>query len=138
MLSCTAETSPTCRPGDCDLLQVFWCPFDAHGPTGHGMLLDLRWRRSWEVAEVMTAPPQPQVVGSEGYVPEPCLLHPEQVATYPLAGLLPEDLCARIDTWEEALEEEAEQWPDTFQRHQLPVQRPCDPLVGTPGPVARG
>ncbi|MFJ7588037.1 hypothetical protein ACIQZO_11765 [Streptomyces sp. NPDC097617] len=24
-------------PDGCDLLQVFWCPFDAHGPTGHGM-----------------------------------------------------------------------------------------------------
>lgn len=96
-------------PDDCDLLQLFWCPFDAHGPSGHGMLLDLRWRRSWEVAEAVTAPPQPQVVGFEGYVPEPCVLFPEQVATYPFAGLLPEDLCARIDAWEEALEEEAEQ-----------------------------
>ncbi|MER8047709.1 hypothetical protein [Streptomyces sp. NPDC094032] len=99
-------------PDDCDLLQVFWCPFDAHGPTGHGMLLDLRWRRSWEVAEVMTAPPEPQVVGYEGYVPEPCVLHPEQVTTYPFAGLLPEDLCARIDAWEEELEEEAEESED--------------------------
>ncbi|AZQ32263.1 hypothetical protein EJ357_01270 [Streptomyces cyaneochromogenes] len=92
-------------PEDCDLLQVFWCPFDAHGPSGHGMLLDLRWRRSWEVTEVLASPPQPQVVGFDGYVPEPCMLHPEQVATYPFAGLLPEDLCARIDAWEEALEE---------------------------------
>ncbi|CAM5582658.1 hypothetical protein SGRIM128S_04024 [Streptomyces griseomycini] len=88
---------------------MFWCPFDAHGPTGHGLLLDLRRRRSWEVAEVMTAPPQPQVVGSEGYVPEPCVLHPEQVVAYPFAGLLPEALCARIDAWEEELEDEAEQ-----------------------------
>ncbi|AJE43362.1 hypothetical protein [Streptomyces nodosus] len=99
-------------PDGCDLLQVFWCPFDAHGPTGYGMLLDLRWHRSWEVTEVQTSPPQPQVVGSEGYVPEACVLHPEQVATYPFAGLLPEDLCARIDAWEEALEEEAEQSTD--------------------------
>ncbi|WP_145503866.1 hypothetical protein [Streptomyces sp. CFMR 7] len=91
-------------PGDCDLLQVFWCPFDAHGPTGYGMLLDLRWRRSSEVADVMAAPPRPQVVGYEGYVPEPCVLHPERVATYPFAGLLPEDLRVRIDAWEEALE----------------------------------
>jgi hypothetical protein len=96
-------------PDDCDLLQVFWCPFDAHGPTGHGMLLDLRRRRSWEVTEVQTSPPQPQVVGSAGYVPEPCVLHPEQVVTYPFAGLLPEELCARIDAWEDALEEAAEQ-----------------------------
>ncbi|MFE7792692.1 hypothetical protein [Streptomyces sp. NPDC057460] len=42
-------------------------------------------------------------------MPEPCVLHPEQVATYPFAGLLPEDLCARIAAWEEALEEEAEE-----------------------------
>lgn len=96
-------------PDDCDLLQVFWCPFDAHGPGRYGMLLDLRWRRSAEVGEVLARPPQPQVVGFEGYVPEPCVLHPEQVVTYPFAGLLPEELCARIDAWEEALEEEAEQ-----------------------------
>ncbi|MFE0464165.1 hypothetical protein ACFW1A_33420 [Kitasatospora sp. NPDC058965] len=98
-------------PGDCDLLQVFWCPFDAHGPSGTGMLLDLRWRRSWEVAEVLAAPPQPQVVGFEGYVPEPCVLNPERVMTYPFAGLLPADLGSRIDAWEEALEE-AEQSED--------------------------
>ncbi|WP_330461570.1 hypothetical protein OIB37_34700 [Streptomyces sp. NBC_00820] len=95
-------------PDGCDLLQVFWCPFDAHGPTGYGMLLDLRWRRSGEVAEVVTVPPQPQVVGFEGYVPEPCVLHPEQVVTYPFAGLLPEDLCARIYAWEEEREEQEE------------------------------
>ncbi|MEE1751408.1 hypothetical protein [Streptomyces sp. SP18CS02] len=96
-------------PDDCDLLQVFWCPFDAHGESGHGMLLDLRWRRSWEVGEVLAAPPRPQVVGFSGYVPEPCVLHPEQVVTYPFAGLLPDDLCARIDAWDEAREEEAEE-----------------------------
>ncbi|GAA3654834.1 hypothetical protein ACG5V6_07145 [Streptomyces chitinivorans] len=99
-------------PDGCDLLQVFWCPFDAHGPSGHGMLLDLRWRRSEEITDVQTSPPRPRVVGFEGYVPEPCVLHPEQVATYPFAGLLPKDLCARIDAWEERLEEEAEQWAD--------------------------
>lgn len=96
-------------PGDCDLLQVFWCPFDAHGKTGYGMSLDLRWRRSWEVGEVLAAPPLPQVVGYEGYVAEPCVLHPEQVVTYPFAGLLPEELGDRINAWEEALEEEAEE-----------------------------
>lgn len=96
-------------PEDSDLLQVFWCPFDAHGENRTGMLLDLRWRRSWEVAEVLAQPPVPELVGSEGYVPEPCVLHPEQVVTYPFAGLLPEELCARIEAREEALEEEAEE-----------------------------
>ncbi|WP_405792015.1 hypothetical protein [Streptomyces sp. NBC_01506] len=95
-------------PGDRDLLQVFWCPFDAHGRSGYGMSLDLRWRRSWEVGEVLTTPPSPQVVGYQGYVAEPCVLYPEQVVTYPFAGLLPEELRDRIDAWEDALEEEAE------------------------------
>ncbi|WP_051969180.1 hypothetical protein [Kitasatospora azatica] len=93
-------------PGDCDLLQVFWCPLDSHGPTGYGRALDLRWRRSREVGQVLSMPPQPQVVGREGHVPEPCVVHPEQVFTYPYADLLPEDLCARIDAWEDALMEE--------------------------------
>lgn len=99
-------------PDDCDLLQVFWCPFNAHGPSGYGLDLHLRWRRSWEVGQVLTAPPQPPVLGADGFLPEPCVLHPEQVATYPFADLLSEELCARIDAWEEALEAEAEQAMD--------------------------
>ncbi|CAL9639459.1 hypothetical protein [Streptomyces sp. enrichment culture] len=95
-------------PGDRDLLQVFRCPFHAHGPGRYGLELHLRWRRPWEVGEVLTTPPHPLVVGSGGFVPEPCALHPEQVVTYPFADLLPEELCARIDAWEEALEEGAE------------------------------
>ncbi|WP_329112224.1 hypothetical protein [Streptomyces sp. NBC_01353] len=95
-------------PDGCDLLQVFWCPFDAHDPTGYSMFLHLRWRRSAEVGDVLASPPQPPVVGFDGYVPVPCELYPEQVVTYPFAGLLPKDLSDRIDTWEEALEEEAE------------------------------
>ncbi|MGC9436446.1 hypothetical protein [Streptomyces sp. WG5] len=99
-------------PDGCDLLQVFWCPFDAHGSTRSGMFLDLRWRRSAEVGETLAVPPQPEVVGFDGYLPEPCVLHPEQVVTYPFAGLLPEDLRDRIDAWEEALEEAAEESDD--------------------------
>ncbi|MEU1038662.1 hypothetical protein [Streptomyces sp. NPDC005907] len=95
-------------PDDCDLLQVFWCPFDRHGASGYGMSLHLRRRRSREVTNPLATPPQPEVVGYAGYIPEPCVLHPEQVTTYPFAGLLPAELCARIDAWEEALEESAE------------------------------
>ncbi|MFD6415199.1 hypothetical protein [Streptomyces sp. NPDC060194] len=99
-------------PDGCDLLQVFWCPFDAHGPTGHGMHLDLRWRRAAEVTEVLASPPRPEVVGFDGYVAEPCVLHPEQVATYPYAGVLPDELGERIDAWEEAVQEVAEKSDD--------------------------
>lgn len=97
-------------PDGCDLLQVFWCPFNAHGPGRYDLALELRWRRSSEVGEVLAPQPQPLVVGSDGFVPEPCVLHPEQVVTYPFAGLLPEDLCARLDAWDEA--QEAEQSTD--------------------------
>lgn len=83
-------------PKDCDLLQVFWCPFDAHGPSRYDLNLHLRWRRSWEVGDVLAVPPQPLVVGATGFVPEPCVLQPEQVTAYPFAGLLPEELCARL------------------------------------------
>ncbi|MFJ5228434.1 hypothetical protein ACIQBJ_00925 [Kitasatospora sp. NPDC088391] len=76
---------------------MFWCPFDAHGPGRHDLELHLRRRRSHEVGEVLAAPPQPPVVGYDGFVPQPCVLHPEQVAAHPFVGLLPEDLRTRID-----------------------------------------
>jgi hypothetical protein len=66
-----------------------------------------RWSR--EAGEVPVAPPQPLVVGAGGLVPEPCVLHPEQVVSHPFAGLSPEEPCARIDAREEDLEEEAGQ-----------------------------
>ena len=99
-------------PDGCDLLQVFWCPFDVHGAGSFDILLQLRWRRSAEVGEVLISPPQPRVVGYDGYVPEPCELHPEQVVTYPFAGLLPQELRGRIDGWEGILEAAAEQRED--------------------------
>ncbi|MFI2302104.1 hypothetical protein ACH5AL_25140 [Actinacidiphila glaucinigra] len=109
-------------PKDCDLLQVFWCPFDAHGPSRYDLNLHLRWRQSWEVGDVLAVPPQPLVVGSAGFVPEPCVLHPEQVVSYPFAGLLPEDLCARLDAWDETQEEEAEQSADEIAAHAVGYQ----------------
>ncbi|WP_326659525.1 hypothetical protein [Streptomyces sp. NBC_00385] len=109
-------------PGDCDLPQVFWCPFNAHGPGRYDLEVHLRWRRSWEVGEALTAPPQPLVVGSDGFVPGPCVLYPEQVVTYPDAGLLPEELCSRIDAWEEALEGDAEQSADGTTAEPLGYQ----------------
>jgi hypothetical protein len=111
-------------PAGCDLLQIFWCPFDIHGAGSFDMVLHLRWRRSTEVGEVLTSPPQPQVVGYDGYVPEPCVLHPEQVVTYPFAGLLPQELCARIDGWEEGLGAAAEQSKD--EEHPEPVRYQYD------------
>lgn len=124
-------------PDGCDLLQVFWCPFDRHGDTGYGMAVRLRWRRAAEVADVLADPPRPPVVGFDGYVPEPCVLHPEQVVTYPFAGLLPEGLCARIDAWEEAQEAQEEDadeapWDSSEEAHRTSA----DEGPGPSGPPA--
>ncbi|WP_412077927.1 hypothetical protein ACLF6K_27595 [Streptomyces xanthophaeus] len=88
-----------------DLLQVFWCPFDAHGPTGYGMYVHLRWRRAAGVREVLARHPDPGPVGFEGYLPQPCVLHPEQVAEYPYIEVLPGELGERVEAWEDAQEE---------------------------------
>ncbi|TQE32177.1 hypothetical protein Sipo8835_21180 [Streptomyces ipomoeae] len=97
----------TAGPADRDLLQLFWCPFDAHSAPGgllHGMSLRLHWRDSGAVTDATavldTPQPEPEVVGFDGYVPEPCVLHPEQVTEYPYADLLPPDLRDAIDEWD--------------------------------------
>jgi hypothetical protein len=90
----------TAGPADRDLLQVFWCPFDRHGPTGYGMSLQLRWRDSSAVMHVLDPQPEPEVVGFDGYVPEPCVLHPEQVVEHQYSDLLPEALRDAIDEWD--------------------------------------
>ncbi|MFI6489763.1 hypothetical protein [Streptomyces sp. NPDC050564] len=90
----------TAGPADRDLLQVFWCPFDRHGPTGYGMSLQLRWRDAGTVTQVLDPQPEPEVVGSDVYVPEPCVLHPEQVVEHQYSDLLPEPLRDAIDEWD--------------------------------------
>ncbi|MFE9481981.1 hypothetical protein ACFYNM_25655 [Streptomyces spororaveus] len=99
-------------PDGCDLLQVFWCPFDAHGPTGYGMYVHLRWRRAAEVREPTAERPAPGAVGFDGYLPEPCLLHPERVTEYPYIELLDGELGAAVEEWEEAQEEAQEEAAD--------------------------
>ncbi|MFF4396563.1 hypothetical protein [Streptomyces sp. NPDC001480] len=89
-----------------DVLQVLWCPFEAHGsPPGPGV--HLVWRAAAEAGDAQADPPLPAVVGDEGYVPEPCTLAPEQVTEHQWAELLPEGLRQRIEEWEETLWEEA-------------------------------
>ncbi|MGW8329878.1 hypothetical protein ACWGLE_18480 [Streptomyces sp. NPDC055897] len=95
-------------PDGCDLLQVLWCPFEAHGLSGHDLSLRVIWRRSEQVGKPLGVAPEPLLVGFEGSVPEPCVLHPEQVTTYPYAGALPARLQSRIDAWERRQERKAD------------------------------
>ncbi|MCX4511347.1 hypothetical protein OHA27_13725 [Streptomyces sp. NBC_01619] len=86
-------------PEGCDLLQVLWCPFDAHG-GGYELSLHLRWRRSSEVTDVLADRPEPLLVGSDAFVAEPCVLHPERVVEHVFPEVLPEELQERIYEWE--------------------------------------
>lgn len=94
-------------PHGTDLVQVLWCPFDGHGPQGTPGV-HVRWRSSSDCQEILTAPPLPEVVGFDGYVPEPCVIDPEQVVEHEYVERLGSDLQERIEEWETQLEEEAE------------------------------
>lgn len=88
-------------PDDCDLLQVLWCPYDAHGASGYEPLLTFVWRKAQDIDRVLTDPPLPAVVGYEGYVAESCVLNPEQVVEHQDIELLPGRLRDRIEAWED-------------------------------------
>ncbi|WP_234010473.1 non-ribosomal peptide synthetase [Streptomyces sp. SPB074] len=96
-----ARDLPLPGPSGADLLQVLWCPFD-HGSQPRTALY---WRVAAEVSRVLDAPPEPSAIQYSFYLPEPCLLAPEQVVEYPhpleLSGELQEWL-ADPGTWEAA------------------------------------
>lgn len=84
-------------PEGTDLLQVLWSPSEEiEGCSG---AVQLRWRLSSDVREVLVAPPEPAYVEESDHVPEPCLLKPEQVREFPPYHVLDEELTERLDTW---------------------------------------
>ncbi|MDN0193711.1 hypothetical protein [Streptomyces sp. S.PNR 29] len=87
------------RPDGTDVLQVLWCPFDH--PEDYLPLTKLRWRTAADVTDPLDPAPQPSVIGNDDYLPEPCVLYPEQVTEYPAPHELPEELAERIEAWEE-------------------------------------
>ncbi|GGU84204.1 hypothetical protein GCM10010260_16400 [Streptomyces filipinensis] len=106
------------RPEGTDLLQVLWCPFD-HPEDGYVPRVELRWRRAADVVTQLGAPPRPAVIGSDHYLPEPCVLHPETVTEYPAPHELPEELADRIEEWEQESEDEDE--PGLCYQYDLAV-----------------
>ncbi|MFE5971673.1 hypothetical protein ACFQ64_05890 [Streptomyces sp. NPDC056460] len=94
-----------CGPGGADLVQLFRCP-STHGPH-----LERRYRLRWRQAErteraerFLAAPPEAPLLRWEDELPEPCVLHPEEVDTYPWAedDTLPASLIACIDAWDDS------------------------------------
>ncbi|GIE90014.1 hypothetical protein [Actinoplanes regularis] len=85
-------------PDDTDLLQVLWCPL-GHVDEDQAPRLRLVWRRTAEIGRPLPAAPEPAVV-EEDYLPNPCVVHPEQFVDHRYHEVLPKDLQARIDAWE--------------------------------------
>ncbi|MFF4232881.1 hypothetical protein [Streptomyces sp. NPDC001820] len=89
-------------PEGCDLLQVFWCPFEVHGPD-RTIDVVLTWRHSQDVADILSDVPEPVVVGRKECVPVTCVLDPEQVVEHEYVGMLSQELQESIEVWEEEL-----------------------------------
>jgi hypothetical protein len=105
-------------PDGTDLLHVLWCPFD-HDPD-YLPRTELRWHTAADVTTPLEQPPQPSVIGSGNYLPEPCVLHPEPVTEFPAPHELPEDLAERINAWEEQNEDEEDD-ADVCYQYDLSV-----------------
>jgi hypothetical protein len=98
LLQLYARDVPSLRfPPGTDLLQVLWVP----SPVVEGCTpaVQLRWRRSSELLDVLLAPPEPAHVEYSDLVPEPCVLHPEAVREFPSSDGLDRELVARLDAW---------------------------------------
>lgn len=86
-------------PGQADLLQVLWCPFHHEHEMKPYPKLALYWRTAAAITGILATPPEPSAVQEQGFVPEPCVLHPERVTEYPNAMELSEDLQGLLGQW---------------------------------------
>ncbi|MEU5116663.1 hypothetical protein AB0G64_34825 [Streptomyces longwoodensis] len=112
-------------PGEAgaDLLQVLWCPFDhpEHPSTA------LFWRTAASVTDVLATPPEPPAMQFSAYLPQPCLLAPEQVTEYPNPMELDKELQEQLNDWNSwqaagpALDTSYEVAPDELYLDQLSV-----------------
>ncbi|MFE6782782.1 hypothetical protein ACFVFF_11020 [Streptomyces sp. NPDC057680] len=84
-------------PGQADLLQVLWCPLDH--PETYMPRTAVFWRSAASVTDILTSPPEPFDVEVEEYVPEPCVLAPEQITEYPNSLELGEELREQLGDW---------------------------------------
>lgn len=81
-------------PGSADLLQVLWCPFDHPALPKTAVF----WRTAASVTDVLATPPEPSVIQSAGYLPQPCLLSPEEVTEYPHSTDLEHEIRRQVET----------------------------------------
>ncbi|HBF80610.1 MAG TPA: hypothetical protein DD420_12010 [Streptomyces sp.] len=85
-------------PGQADLLQILWCPYE-HEPDAKPSTA-LFWRTAAEVGDILATPPEPYEADYPGYVPEPCVLAPETITEYPNSLDLSPELQLALDDWD--------------------------------------
>ncbi|MGW0856443.1 hypothetical protein [Streptomyces sp. NPDC002690] len=97
-------------PEGMDLLQILWCPFD------HPIMprTALFWRSAATVTDVLGSPPEPPATQFDGYLPEPCLLRPEQITEYPDHLELSPELRERLRRWNVPQADEEGMDPQTY------------------------
>ncbi|WP_405697853.1 hypothetical protein [Streptomyces sp. NBC_01185] len=84
-------------PGQADLLQILWCPYD-HTPD-HKPSTALFWRSAAAVVDLLATPPEPYEVNHWGYLPEPCVLAPEAITEYPNSFDLSPQMRLMVEDW---------------------------------------
>ncbi|ARX84209.1 hypothetical protein SMD44_03647 [Streptomyces alboflavus] len=122
-------------PEGADLLQVLWCPFD------HPIMprTALFWRSAATITDVLATPPEPPAVQFDGYLPEPCLLAPEQVVEYPSTMELSKELREQVGDWSlweaagAGLDSSYASYPQEFYGARCPSRPAGRSAVGLPG-----
>ncbi|MFF2013139.1 hypothetical protein ACFVWY_29265 [Streptomyces sp. NPDC058195] len=84
-------------PDGTDLLQVLWAPFE--DIEGCSEAVQLRWRSSADVREILGKPPEPVYMDQSDHVPAPCVLHPEEIREFPPPHVLDEERQAGLRAW---------------------------------------
>ncbi|MEU8289773.1 hypothetical protein [Streptomyces pseudogriseolus] len=87
-------------PGEADLLQLLWCPYD-HEPDWKPATR-VFWRSAASAAsvtDVLATPPEPYEANYDGYVPEPCVLAPEAITEYPCSLDLSPEVRQVVQDW---------------------------------------
>ncbi|PJN17385.1 hypothetical protein CG724_17310 [Streptomyces sp. CB02120-2] len=112
-------------PGQADLLQLLWCPFE-HEPD-YKPPTALFWRSAAEVTDILAAPPETGAVEYEEYVPEPCVLAPEQITEYPNPMQLSKELQQQLGDWSRwqaagaGVDSSYAPYPDSFYSEELSI-----------------
>ena len=94
-------------PDRADTFQLLWCP--ASHPELYAPAIRVFWHAAASLGSFIPPAPYPRL-DADVYIPEPCVLKPEQVTEYPGFGELDQDLANRIGAWESAEGSPRYQW----------------------------